>query len=148
MEIIEGYPYVEEIKGLIQEYLIELDRDLSFQDIASEFNNLPKKYPALFVARKEDKVIGCVAYQVLSNERCEMKRLFVKKEYRNEKIGALLVETIISKAIKEGYHEMVLDTIEPLQSAIHLYHSYGFMETTGYYDNPMDDVIYMMKELT
>jgi len=42
---------------------------------------------------------------------------------------------------------MVLDTIEPLQAAIHLYKKYGFTECEPYYYNSMDDVIYMRKEL-
>lgn len=46
-----------------------------------------------------------------------------------------------------GYKEMVLDTIEPLQAAIHLYKKHGFVECNPYYHNPMDDVIYMRKEL-
>lgn len=46
-----------------------------------------------------------------------------------------------------GYIEMVLDTIEPLQAAIHLYKKHGFTECEPYYHNPMDDVIYMRKEL-
>ena len=46
-----------------------------------------------------------------------------------------------------GYKEMVLDTIEPLQAAILLYKKHGFVECEPYYHNPMDDVIYMSKEL-
>ena len=46
-----------------------------------------------------------------------------------------------------GYKEMVLDTIEPLQAAIHLYKKHGFVECNPYYHNPMDDVIYMSKVL-
>lgn len=42
---------------------------------------------------------------------------------------------------------MVLDTIVPLKAAIHLYKKHGFKECAPYYNNPMDDVIYMMKEL-
>jgi ribosomal protein S18 acetylase RimI-like enzyme len=38
---------------------------------------------------------------------------------------------------------MVLDTLKPLKSAIHLYKKFGFEEIQAYYDNPMDDVIYM-----
>lgn len=50
-------------------------------------------------------------------------------------------------AVEDGYKEMVLDTIQPLQSAIHLYHQFGFYEIPAYYNNPMDDVVYMKKEL-
>ena len=42
---------------------------------------------------------------------------------------------------------MVLDTITPLQAAVHLYKKMGFEECEAYYDNPMDDVIYMKRPL-
>ena len=46
-----------------------------------------------------------------------------------------------------GYKEMVLDTIVPLKAAISLYKKHGFEECEAYYNNPMDDVIYMRKAL-
>ena len=58
-----------------------------------------------------------------------------------------LVETLLLLAKDDGYSCMVLDTIEPLQSAIRLYKRFGFQETEPYYDNPMEDVIYMKKLL-
>ena len=42
---------------------------------------------------------------------------------------------------------MVLDTVAPLKVAIGLYKKNGFVECEPYYNNPMDDVIYMMKKL-
>lgn len=42
---------------------------------------------------------------------------------------------------------MGLDTIKPLKAAISLYRKHGFEECEAYYYNPMDDVIYMRKEL-
>jgi len=76
-----------------------------------------------------------------------MKRLFVLPEYRSKKIGQLLVKNIIQYAKVAGYDEMLLDTIQPLKSAIRLYKKMGFQEIEPYYDNPMDDVIYMKIKL-
>lgn len=54
---------------------------------------------------------------------------------------------LLERAGDAGYAEMVLDTLEPFQAAIHLYKKFGFSECEPYYDNPMDDVIYMKKDL-
>lgn len=151
MQIVDGLDYIEEVKELIIEYINSLNRDLSFQNINSELNSLKTKYSypngKIITAIVDDKVVGCVAFYKHSSKRCEMKRLYVKKEYRNLKIGNTLVENIISLAKKDGYREMVLDTIKPLTSAINLYKKFGFQEIKPYYSNPMPDVIYMKLDL-
>jgi len=151
MKIIDGENYLEDVKELIIEYTKILNRDLRFQNIEDELKDLSKKYTyphgKILVALIEDQVVGCVAYHKHNKERCEMKRLFVKKEYRKQKIGEKLVNKIIETAKEDGYQEMVLDTIEPLKSAIYLYKKFGFKECQPYYDNPMNDVIYMSLNL-
>jgi GNAT superfamily N-acetyltransferase len=77
-----------------------------------------------------------------------MKRLYVKPGYRKHKIGDALVDLIIAEAIKLGYHEMKLDSLEKLKAAINLYTKKGFVITTPYYDNPLGGVIYMEKQLS
>lgn len=58
-------------------------------------------------------------------------------------LGDTLIDEILSHAKNAGYKEMVLDTITPLQAAIHLYKKHGFKECEAYYHNPMEDVIYI-----
>ena len=152
MKIINGEMHIEEIEQLLKDYLTELGRDLSFQNVAAEFYDLKSKYlppnGRLLCAQTENgEIVGCVAYHKHNGQRCEMKRLYVKPDYRKNNAGRLLVDEIIKFACQDGYSEMVLDTIEPLQSAIRLYKKVGFTETEPYYDNPMDDVIYFRKQL-
>ena len=40
-----------------------------------------------------------------------------------------------------GYYIMVLDTLNRLDAAIHLYESLGFVRMEPYYDNPLPDVV-------
>lgn len=148
MKIVNGIDYIEQVKIKIIEYTTRLGRDLSFQNIDEELSNPAIKYAApqgeLLVALDDhEKVIGMVAYHKHSDERCEMKRLYVSPECRGMKLGEKLVDEIIQHAKNAGFKEMVLDTIVPLQAAIHLYKKMGFEECEPYYDNPMDDVIYM-----
>lgn len=152
LKIVNGIDYIEQVKVKIIEYITRLGRDLSFQNIDEELSNPAIKYAApqgeLLVALDDDeKVIGMVAYHKHGNERCEMKRLYVSPECRGMKLGEKLVGEIMRHAKKAGFKEMVLDTIVPLQPAIHLYKKMGFEECEPYYDNPMDDVIYMKRLL-
>ncbi len=151
MKIVDGKDYLPEVKNLIKEYSSRLGRDLSFQNIDDELNNPAHKYTAsegeLLVAIDNDKVLGMVAYHRHSDVRCEMKRLYVRPNARGMHLGNALVTEILAHAKNAGYKEMVLDTIVPLKAAISLYKKHGFEECEAYYHNPMDDVIYMQKQL-
>lgn len=151
MQIVDGKNYLPEIRELIIEYSKRLGRDLSFQNIADELQNPAHKYTSpegeILVAIEDENVVGMIAYHRLSDDCCEMKRLYVRPEIRGRHLGDSLVEAIIERARLAGYKEMVLDTIVPLKAAISLYKKHGFEECEAYYNNPMDDVIYMCKTL-
>ena len=42
---------------------------------------------------------------------------------------------------------MVLDTEPRLETAIRMYRKLGFVEIPHYYENPIEDIIFMEKEL-
>ena len=151
MSLIQFKPYIQQIKELIIEYAKWLGRNLSFQNLDDELKDPAKKYTSpegeLLVAVEGEDVLGMIAYHKHSDTRCEMKRLYVKPSCRGMKLGEKLIEELIAHARQAGYKEMVLDTIVPLQSAIHLYKKLGFTECEPYYHNPMPDVLYFRKEL-
>lgn len=152
INIVDGKPYLDQVKELILEYTKWLGRDLSFQNLDKKLVNIADKYTApngelLFAIDDNDVVLGMVAYYQHSETRCEMKRLYVRPEGRGHVLGNRLIESIMDHAKLSGYKEMVLDIIELLQAAIHLYKKHGFTECEPYYHNPMDDVIYMSKGL-
>ena len=147
MIIRDGKGYLPQVKQLILEYTDFLGRDLSFQNIDDELNDLKKKYlppnGEILVALNEDDVLGMVAYYRHDEKTCEMKRLYVKPDARGMHLGDALISEITSHARDSGYEIMLLDTIKPLKPAIGLYQKHGFKECEPYYNNPMDDVIYM-----
>ena len=151
MIIENGDEYIAEVKELIMEYTDHLDRDFTFQRLNDELNLLEDKYlppnGELIVAIEDENVLGMVAYHRHDDNTCEMKRLYIKIEARGCHWGDILVYEIIKRAQNNGFKEMVLDTIAPLKPAISLYKKHGFKECEPYYNNPMDDVIYMKKEL-
>ncbi|MGI6721845.1 MAG: GNAT family N-acetyltransferase [Anaerovoracaceae bacterium] len=151
VKIVDGAGYMPQVKELIEEYTRRLGRDLSFQDLEEELRDPAGKYTPpqgeLLVALQGEDVIGMVAYHRHSSTRCEMKRLYVKPAARGLHLGETLVRAIISHAKSAGYEEMVLDTIAPLESAIHLYEKCGFTACRPYYENPMEDVLYFHRSL-
>jgi ribosomal protein S18 acetylase RimI-like enzyme len=125
---------------------------LCFQSFDEELENPLKKYGepkgCLLLAFWNNEAAGCIALQPLKQKGvCEMKRLFVRNEYRNKGIGDELINELLKEATKKGYQKMVLDTLERLQPARRLYIKYGFVNTSPYYENPLADVVYMEKSL-
>lgn len=153
MKIVDGTPYLEAVKALIVEYTDSLHMDLSFQHLEEELSHLERRYVPPYgkikiALTEEGNLAGCVAYHDHDGRRCEMKRLYVKPDYRGNKGGRLLVEAIIDEARKDGYEEMVLDTFErTMKAAVSLYRALGFTPMEPYYDNPMAGVLYMKKVL-
>jgi ribosomal protein S18 acetylase RimI-like enzyme len=151
IEIADGLEYLDEVRSLIIEYTGRLGRDLAFQHLDEELADLPRKYAQghgrLLVALVDGKVAACVAYHALNETQAEMKRLYVHPQFRGLHLGQLLGARIVDAARADGYAQMVLDTIKPFKAAIHIYRGLGFEEIPAYYDNPMDDVIYMGRGL-
>jgi putative acetyltransferase len=131
-----------------REYEAWLGLDLCFQGFEAELAALPGKYAPpegrLLLANNGDKLAGCIAMRKLEDGICEMKRLFVRDEFRGEGIGVALIEQLIADAREIGYSKMRLDTFPPkMGKAVKLYESHGFVEIPPYYENPHDGVLFM-----
>lgn len=84
----------------------------------------------------------------LENGICEMKRLYVRPQFRGKRVGLELVERIITEARQIGYTRMRLDTVEPvMKDAVAMYRRLGFQEIAPYCANPMAGALYMELEL-
>ena len=143
---------VDTARNIFREYETWLGLDLCFQGFEDELKNLPGKYASphgrLYLARVGSAVAGCIAMRPLSAEICEMKRLFVKENFRGMQVGKLLIDRVIEDARAIGYTAMRLDTFPPkMGKAVRLYESYGFREIPPYYDNPNEGVLFMELEL-
>ena len=138
-------------KLLVEEYEAALGVDLCFQNFSEEIANLPGFYGppggCLLLARINDELAGCIAVRGLGDGDCEMKRLYVRPQYRREGVGRRLVETAIRRARELGYARMLLDTLPAMTEAQSLYQSLGFGEIDGYYVNPVEGVRYLALEL-
>lgn len=142
---------IEAARNLFREYEAWFGLDLCFQGFENELASLPGKYEMpdgrLLLAYSDDKLAGCIAMRKLDDGVCEMKRLFVRDEFRGKRIGVTLIEKIIADAREIGYAKMRLDTFPPkMAKAVKLYESHGFAQIAPYYENPYDGVLFM--ELT
>ena len=138
---------VAEARRLFEEYAASLDVDLCFQGFAQELATLPGKYSPpegrLLLAVEEGKPAGCVALRPFGSGVCEMKRLYVRPEFRGTGIGRRLVEQIIAEARSAGYERIRLDSLSSMTSAIALYRQFGFRDIPSYRDNPIQGSLFL-----
>jgi putative acetyltransferase len=138
---------IKTIKELFLEYAKSLNFKLCFQDFDNELAELPGSYAPpdgrLFIALLDNKTAGCIALRKFKDGVCEMKRLYVKPQFRGKNIGKKLVELLIGEARKLGYKKMVLDTVPSMQTAQKLYKSLGFKEIQPYRINPVKGAVFM-----
>ena len=151
IDIKSAYDDLANVKLLFNEYTTMLGVNLNFQGYDDEIKNLPGKYAMpygrLYIAYYNNNAAGCIALRKFEENGCEMKRLFVRPEYRHLKIVKKLVDKIIEDAHELKYKYMVLDTLSNLHGAVALYKKSGFHEVNAYYENPLDNVLYFKLEL-
>jgi ribosomal protein S18 acetylase RimI-like enzyme len=144
---------IEQVRNLFREYEAWLNLDLCFQGFEAEIVALPGKYAKpdgrLFLASVDEKTAGCIALRKLEEGVCEMKRLYVREEFRGLGLGKTLIEKLIAEARLEGYKKMRLDTLpDKMAKAVKLYSSHGFREIPAYYHNPYGDTFFMELDLS
>ena len=143
---------INEARLLFREYEKWFGLNLCFQNFDEEVANLPGNYvkPAgrLLLVSVDGKIAGCVALRAITEDICEMKRLFVRPEFQGAGVGKSLIEKLFEEARRVGYRKMRLDTYPPkMGKAVEIYKSYGFREIPPYYFNPYGEALFMEKDL-
>lgn len=144
----ESQAQITQARELFLEYAQSLGFSLCFQNFDKELAELPGDYyppdGRLLLAEFEGALAGCVALHKLEPGICEMKRLYLRPQFRGRGLGGVLAETIIAEARKIGYGRMRLDTVEPvMKDAVAMYRRLGFREIAPYRQNPMEGTLYM-----
>lgn len=148
----ESPAQLAQIRELFLEYAQSLGFSLCFQSFDQELANLPGDYAPpegrLILAMSGSRPIGCAALHKITAETCEMKRLYVRPEFRGKGLGCDLAARIISDARFIGYKKLRLDTVEPkMKAAVAMYRRLGFYEIPPYRPNPIEGALYMELQL-
>ncbi|MDR2324005.1 MAG: GNAT family N-acetyltransferase [Acidovorax sp.] len=146
---------LEAIRLLFAEYADSLGIDLAFQDFSDELAQLPGDYAPprgnLLLAYVDGSPAGCCALRPLDSSdypnAAEMKRLYVRRAFRGFGLGRELAEATLTAAQQLGYHHVLLDTLDDMESARTLYAELGFEEVPPYYHNPIAGAHYLKADI-
>jgi N-acetylglutamate synthase-like GNAT family acetyltransferase len=143
---------IAKVRELFLEYAQSLGFSLCFQNFDKELADLPGDYTPpegrLLLAEYEGQLAACVALHKLDADICEMKRLYLRPQFRGKGLGRILADRIIAEARQIGYKRMRLDTVGPvMKDAVAMYRKLGFKEIPAYRPNPNPGTLYMELEL-
>ena len=88
-----------------------------------------------------------MALRKISDKEAELKRLYVRPQFRHLGVAQQLVDQILADARQMGYEAVLLDTFPFLEEAIRLYRRHGFYQVPSYNGSPMEELIYLRLDL-
>ena len=131
----------EEIKDVL---LSDFDDFWSYEVLREELLSDSSLY---IIAKKQNEIIGFAGIKIIIDE-ADIMNIVVKKSYRNNGIGSLLLENLILISNKKNLNFINLEVDCKNTIAINLYKKFGFEEISlrkNYYKN--NDAMIMKKKL-
>jgi putative acetyltransferase len=134
---IETAEQIEAVRTLVREFTdfaLTLNPEAmnaqSFAGLEKQLADLPGIFGppdgAFLLATVDGAPAGCVAYFSHGNDVCEVKRMYVRPEFRGIQLGEKLTQSLIETARAGDYQRIVLDTFHKLKAAQALYAKAGF----------------------
>lgn len=154
----------EEIRVIQREFLsflfselnklpwFNLDEEHQVQLIMKNLDKFAEPDGRLFLVETDGQIAGTISLRKIRRNCGEIKRMYVRPQFRGRKIGTLMIDEVIKVSKNNGYSDLYLDTAQFMSSAVSLYKKFGFHETGPYPEsvNPKgywDKWIFMTKKL-
>jgi carbonic anhydrase len=131
---------LDEVVKLFEEYARALDLDPKAPEVAAESAALPGPYGPpqgkLLLARVGGQVAGCIAVQVspAGAGSAELRRLFVRPQFRHAGVGRTLAEAGLLAASGLGYSRARVETLPAMREGLQLFRALGFQEVPAQKD--------------
>jgi putative acetyltransferase len=140
------------VRALWREYWRSIELPDNFQGFGEELKGLPGVYAAdggsLLIAWAENTPAGTIALRRLNDRSGEVKRLYLRPQFRGRGFGRHLVENVIERARGIGYETLYADTLPSLTDALSLYTRLGFERVEAYATDPTPGAIFLRLNLT
>lgn len=141
---------IETIKNIVfsvlKEYGLEpnqegIDNDLD--DIESNYTNNNGYFGLILDSSK--KTLGTFGLYKIDENSCEIRKMYFLPTLRGKGWGKKVMKILITKAIENGYKNVLLETNSVLKEAIELYKKCGFEELKDYKLHSRCDQAFILK---
>jgi GNAT superfamily N-acetyltransferase len=139
----------EDFRSLVMELDCELRSRYDKQQASYDQYNIIQNNQSVLVAYKNGVPVGCGCFKKFDDASVEIKRMYVKREYRGQKIAATILSELEKWVQELNVFTAVLETGSKQPEAIHLYKKSGYIviENYGPYKN-MPQSVCMQKKLS
>lgn len=84
------------------------------------------------VCYEGDKAVGCGCFKIIDKQTIEIKRMYVKEDYRHLKLATQMIDKLEKEAIRQGYTLSTLQTGKDMLGSIHFYEKMGYYLVDNY----------------
>ena len=120
--------------------------DTSYREFADvivhEFASFTPPEGISYLLYVEEEVAGMGALQNMNKDIGEIKRMYIRQKFRGKGLGKRMLGQLLKKGKEFGFSRIYLNTAPFMKSALHMYHSFGFIERDEY---PGSEILEKMK---
>ena len=132
------------------QFNVDIEHEVDFT--MNNFDKFAEQDGRLLLVQVDGEIAGTISLRKIRRDCGEIKRMYIKPEFRGKKLGNLMIEKVISISEENGFSKLFLDTSLFMSSAVSLYKKFGFKETDSYPECIVPKElwgkwIFMMKEL-
>jgi GNAT superfamily N-acetyltransferase len=138
--------------GLNEAFGINLDIEQLQKDAMRKLQVFYPPQGRLLLVDQDDRVAGVACMHQIREGMGEVKRMYVRDQFRGQGVGRALLDDMISESRKIGYTHLRLDSARFMHAAHSLYRSAGFEEIDPYPESEIPEKfqanwIFMEREL-
>ena len=141
----EDVPAIKQIVfNVLKEYGLHPDekgKDLDLDDIEKNYVR-PNGFFGAVIDVHTNSIVGTFGLCRIDDYTCELRKMYLIKQFRGKGIGQSMLETAIEIAKHKKYKRLILETIAPLKEAISLYKKFDFVEIPPVSINDRVDTAY------
>jgi len=116
--------------------ITELDAELraTYDELMNTYDqhNVIEEIDTVVIAYVDSLPAGCGCFKAFDKQAAEVKRMYVRPQYRGMGISAMVLKELEAWASSLGYIRMILETGEKQLAAISLYQKGGYLKSDNY----------------